>query len=90
MRKDALVDFEKAGRTDLLDVYKAEIEVLQTYLPAQMTEDEIKAIVEKAIDEGGIEREKKNMGKVMKAVMPLVKGKADGAVVKKVVDDIMQ
>lgn len=90
MRKDALVDFEKAGRTDLLDVYKAEIEVLQTYLPAQMTEDEIRAVVEKAIDENGIEREKKNMGKVMKAVMPLVKGKADGAVVKKVVDEIMK
>ncbi len=90
MRKDALVDFEKAGRTDLLDVYKAEIEVLQTYLPAQMTEDEIRAVVEKAIEDDGIEREKKNMGKVMKAVMPLVKGKADGAVVKKVVDEIMK
>ena len=90
MRKDALVDFEKAGRTDLLDVYKAEIEVLQTYLPAQMTEDEIRAVVEKAIEDDGIEREKKNMGKVMKAVMPMVKGKADGAVVKKVVDEIMK
>lgn len=89
MRKDALADFEKAGRTDLLDVYKAEIEVLQTYLPAQMTEDEVRDIVVKTMEEKGIAAEKKNMGAVMKAVMPLVKGKADGGVVKKVVDSIM-
>jgi len=90
MRKDALADFEKAGRTDLLDVYKAEIEVLQAYLPAQLTEDEVRAIVEKAIEDNGIEKEKKNMGRVMKAVMPLVKGKADGSIVKNVVDSIMK
>lgn len=89
MRKDAIADFEKAGRTDLLDVYKAEIEVLQAYLPAQLTEDEVREIVEKAIADNGIELEKKNMGKVMKAVMPLVKGRADGGIVKKVVDSIM-
>lgn len=89
MRKDAIADFEKAGRTDLLDVYKAEIEVLQAYLPAQMTEEEVRAVVEKAIADNGIELEKKNMGKVMKAVMPLVKGRADGGIVKKVVDSIM-
>ena len=89
MRKDALADFEKAGRTDLLEVYKAEIEVLQTYLPAQMTEDEVRAVVVKIMEEQGITAEKKNMGAVMKAVMPQVKGKADGGVVKKVVDSIM-
>ena len=89
MRKDALADFEKAGRTDLLEVYKAEIEVLQTYLPAQMTEDEVRAVVVKIMEEQGITPEKKNMGAVMKAVMPQVKGKADGGVVKKVVDSIM-
>ena len=46
MRKDALDDFEKAGRTDLLDSYKAEIEVLSKYLPEQLSTDEIKKIVE--------------------------------------------
>ncbi|MDO4481691.1 MAG: GatB/YqeY domain-containing protein [Bacillota bacterium] len=90
MRKDALADFEKAGRTDLLDVYKAEIEVLQTYLPAQMTEDEVRAVVVETMEEQGISPEKKNMGAVMKAVMPQVKGKADGGIVKKVVDSIMK
>ena len=89
MRKDALADFEKAGRTDLLEVYKAEIEVLQTYLPAQMTEDEVRAVVVKIMEEQGITPEKKNMGAVMKAVMPQVTGQADGGVVKKVVDSIM-
>ncbi len=89
MRKDALADFEKAGRTDLLDVYKAEIDILQSYLPKQLSEDEVRSIVTKAMEEAGIAPEKKNMGMIMKTVMPLVKGKADGGIVKKVVDSII-
>ena len=89
MRKDALADFEKAGRTDLLDVYKAEIDVLQAYLPEQLSEDEVRSIVTKAMEEAGIAPEKKNMGMIMKTVMPLLKGKADGGVVKKVVDSLI-
>ena len=53
MRKDALADFEKAGRTDLLDVYKAEIDILQSYLPEQLSEDEVRSIVTKAMEEAG-------------------------------------
>ena len=89
MRKDALADFEKAGRTDLLDVYKAEIDVLQAYLPEQLSEDEVRSVVTKAMEEAGIAPEKKNMGMIMKTVMPLLKGKADGGVVKKVVDSMI-
>ena len=89
MRKDALSDFEKAGRTDLLDVYKAEIDILQSYLPEQLSEEEVRDIVTKAVEEAGIAPEKKNMGLIMKTVMPLVKGKADGGVVKKVVDSMI-
>ncbi len=89
MRKDALADFEKAGRTDLLDVYKAEIEILQTYLPAQLTEQEVRGIVEETVRQLDLSMEKKNMGKVMKAVMPQVKGRADGGLVKKVVESLM-
>lgn len=89
MRKDALADFKKAGRTDLLDVYKAEIDILQSYLPKQLSEDEVRAIVTKAMEEAGIAPEKKNMGMIMKTVMPLVKGKADGGIVKKVVDSMI-
>lgn len=90
MRKDALQDFEKAGRTDLLDVYKAEIEILETYLPAQLSAEEVKAIVLEAVAELGIVPEKKSMGQIMKAVMPKVKGKADGAIVKSVVESLME
>ena len=89
MRKDALADFEKAGRTDLLDVYKAEIDILQSYLPEQLSEDEVRSVVTKAMEEAGIAPEKKNMGMIMKTVMPLLKGKADGGVVKKVVDSMI-
>lgn len=90
MRKDALADFEKAGRTDLLEVYKAEIKILQTYLPKQLSEGEVLEVVKKAIEENGIEPIKKNMGQVMKTVMPLVKGKADGGIVKKAVDSLLK
>ena len=69
MRRDALADFEKAGRTDLLDGYKKEIEVLERYLPEEMSEEEILAAVEKIADEEGIERSMKSMGVMMKAAI---------------------
>ena len=77
MRKDALSDFEKAGRMDLADAYKQEIEVLQKYLPAQLSADEIRDIVKATAAELGIEGGKQNMGKLMGAVMGKVKGVAD-------------
>ena len=77
MRKDALSDFEKAGRMDLADAYKQEIEVLQKYLPAQLSADEIRDIVKATAAELGIEGGKQNMGKLMGAVMGKVKGVAE-------------
>ncbi|MBK5245785.1 MAG: GatB/YqeY domain-containing protein [Peptostreptococcaceae bacterium] len=88
MRKDALSDFEKAGRTDLLDSYNREIEILMTYLPAQLTLEEIQVIAKTTMAELGIEGEKQNMGKLMKAVMPKVKGSADGGDVKKAIESL--
>lgn len=88
MRKDALSDFEKAGRTDLLDAYNREIEILMTYLPAQLTVEEIQVIAKATMAELGIEGEKQNMGKLMKAVMPKVKGSADGGDVKKAIESL--
>ncbi len=85
MRADALADFEKAGRTDLADAYKAEMAILQKYLPQQLTEDEILAIVKETAAALGIEGGKQNMGKLMGAVMGKTKGKADGNTVRKVV-----
>lgn len=89
MRKDALSDFEKAGRTDLADDYKAEIEILMSYLPEQMDASKIKEVVQAAADEMGIEKDKKNMGRLMGAVMKKVKGLADGNDVRKAVEEFL-
>ncbi len=89
MRKDALADFEKAGRTDLSDSYKAEIEVLSRYLPKQLTEEEILTIVKETAFALGITEGKQNMGKLMGAVMGKVKGVADGNMVKKAVESFL-
>ena len=88
MRKDALSDFEKAGRTDLVDAYNKEIEILMAYLPKQLTIEEITEIVLAAKEELGI-TDKSGMGKLMGAVMPKVKGLADGNDVKKVVQSVL-
>jgi hypothetical protein len=89
MRKDALADFEKAGRTDLVEAYKAEIEILNRYLPEQLSEEKIAEIVKATAADLGIEGGKQNMGKLMGPVMAKVSGMADGNTVKKVVMDFL-
>ncbi len=89
MRKDALADFEKAGRTDLLESYNKEIEVLMKYLPKQLTGDEILKIVQETASQLSIESGKQNLGKLIGAVMPKVKGVADGGEVKKVIEQFL-
>ena len=69
MRKDALADFEKAGRTDLVESYKAEIEILNRYLPEQLSEEKIMEVVKETAAALGIEGGKQNMGKLMGPVM---------------------
>ena len=89
MRKDALADFEKAGRTDLAQSYKAEIDVLMAYLPKQLTFDEILEVVKTTAEGMGITEGKQNMGKLMGAVMGKVKGVADGGEVRKAVEQFL-
>ena len=79
-RRDSLPEFEKSGRTDLIDNLNKEIEVLLGYLPEQLTEDEIQKIAEETIAETGAAT-MKDMGKVMGAVSSKVKGRADNRVV---------
>ena len=79
-RRDSLPEFEKSGRTDLIENLNKEIEVLLGYLPEQLTEDEIQKIVEETIAETGAAT-MKDMGKVMGAVSSKVKGRADNRVV---------
>lgn len=79
-RRDAIAEYEKGGRTDLADKEKAEIAVLEGYLPEPLTEQELAAIVDQAIAESGAQGPK-DMGKVMKLVTPRTQGRADGKVV---------
>ena len=89
MRRDALADFEKAGRTDLVESYNAEIEILTRYLPEQLSEEKLREIVAETAAALGIEGGKQNMGKLMGPVMGKVKGLADGNAVKKVVQEFL-
>jgi len=75
-RRDSIAAYESANRHDLADVEKFEVTVLQTYLPQQLTEDEIKAILEKVVVDSGAAGIK-DMGKVMAEIKPLVAGRAD-------------
>ena len=75
-RKDSIIEFEKGGREDLVEATNKEIEILSAYLPEQLTDDEINVIIDKVFEEVKPESPK-DMGKVMKAVNPLVKGRAD-------------
>ncbi|MEK4511914.1 GatB/YqeY domain-containing protein [Paenibacillus sp. FSL K6-2524] len=88
-RKDALQDFEQAGRDDLAEKVKAEAEILAEYLPEQLNEEEIKVIVQQTIQETGASS-KADIGKVMSALMPKVKGRADGKLVNQAVQQLLQ
>ena len=85
-RRDSLPDYVKSGREDLIEKLNKEIEILLSYLPEQLSEDEIQKIVEEAIAATGA-ASVKEMGKVMGIVNPKLKGRADmkvvGALVKK-------
>jgi hypothetical protein len=79
-RQDSIAQFEKGGRNDLADKEKAELEILKTYLPEEMSEEEIGRIVEESIRECGASS-MKDMGDVMKKVMSKVAGRADNKLV---------
>ncbi len=86
MRRDSLEEFQKADRSDLVGNLEREIEVLMTYLPKQLTEAEVKALVIEAVAVTGASGPK-DMGKVMAALMPKVKGCADGKLVNALVKE---
>lgn len=75
-RRDSITAFEGAGRTDLADIEKYEVSVLQTYMPKQMSDAEISAIIDQVIADSGAQGAK-DMGKVVGLVKPLVAGMAD-------------
>jgi uncharacterized protein YqeY len=83
-RRESIEQYEKAGRQDLVDKEKAELEVIMSYMPQQMGREEIEALVRDAVAESGAAGPA-DMGKVMKVLMPKVKGRADGKLVNEVV-----
>ncbi|HJV17282.1 MAG TPA: GatB/YqeY domain-containing protein [Bacillales bacterium] len=83
-RKDSLHEFDKAGRKDLAEKLRAELTIVELYMPKQLSEEELSEVVQETISEIGA-NSKADMGKVMAAIMPKVKGKADGSLVNKLV-----
>jgi hypothetical protein len=79
-RRDSIEQFEKGGRPDLVEKEEAELKVIREFMPAQMSETELDAIIAEAIRETGAAGVR-DMGKVMKILMPRVTGKADGKTV---------
>lgn len=88
-RKDSLSEFEKAGRYDLVEKVKVEIAIVEKYMPQQLTEEEIRQLVQEVMTQTGA-TSPKDFGKVMGAMMPKVKGKADGNQVNAIVKELLQ
>ena len=87
-RRESIEQYEKGNRPDLADKERAELAIIQGYMPAQLGKDEVAALVKEAIAETGAAGAK-DMGKVMKALMPKVKGKADGKLVNELVKELL-
>jgi uncharacterized protein len=88
-RKESIDQFTKGNRPDLADKESKELKVLEAYMPKQLTEDEVAAIVRQAITDTGAVT-KQDMGKVMKAVVEKTKGKADGKIVSQIVMGLLK
>ena len=85
-RKDAIFEYQKAGREELSQKEEQELKVLQKYLPEEMTEEQIKKEVDKTIEELNA-KGRDNFGRVMQAVMSKLKNRADGALVNKIIKE---
>ncbi|EGP4953359.1 GatB/YqeY domain-containing protein [Enterococcus faecium] len=88
-RRDSLHEFEEAGRDDLAEKVKSEIVIVEKYMPEQLSDEEIRQLVQEAITQTGASS-MKEFGKVMGAIMPKVKGKADGNQVNAIVKELLQ
>ena len=86
MRNDSIKEFEAAGRSDLVEQNKKQIEILNTYMPKQLSEEELTEIIDKVFEEVK-PTSQKDMGLIMKNISPLVKGKADMSLVNKLVKE---
>ena len=88
-RQDSIEQFEKGGRQDLADKEKKELEILRSYLPAQISDEELKTMIQEAIAATGA-ASAKDTGRVMKEVMAKAAGRADGKVVCQILREILK
>jgi len=88
-RKDSISQFRDAGRTDLQETEEYELKVIESYLPEMMSEAEIRGLASEVIENTGA-ASPSDMGKVMGALMPKVKGKADGTLVNRIVRELLE
>lgn len=89
VRQETIEDAKKAERQDLVDIAKAEMAILEEYLPESLTPEELEALIKETIAEVGASS-MADMGNVMKAVMPKVQGRADGGQVNQLVRQLLQ
>ena len=87
-RQESIVEYRKGGREDLVAEEEAELAILQTYLPQQLTREEIEVEARQVIDEVGASNPR-DIGKVMKPLMARLKGRADGRLVNQVVRELL-
>ena len=86
-RRETLEEIKDSGRTDLIEETKAEMAVLQKYLPAELSEEEIRKVVQETVE--ALAPEERNLGSVMKPVMARLKGRADGKVINRIVREAL-
>lgn len=88
-RKESIEEFGKGGRQDLVEKEERELSIIESYLPEQLSEDEVRDIIDRTIQEVGA-TSAGDLGKVMGKLMPLLKGKADGKKVNQMVRERLQ
>ncbi len=88
-KRDAIVEFQKGDRQDLVELTEKEIDILLEYLPLQLTEEELDKIVKAAIEEVDA-KTAKDIGKVMGSILPKVKGKADGSTINRLAREYLK
>ncbi|POZ90925.1 MULTISPECIES: GatB/YqeY domain-containing protein [unclassified Petrotoga] len=88
MREDSIEQFEKADRIDLAEKERKEVEILQSYLPEQLSDEELKKIIEETISEVNA-TSKKDFGKVMKLIIQKVQGRADGKKISEILSSLL-
>jgi uncharacterized protein len=88
-RQEALADYERAGRPELLEDLLREISLLKGYLPPQLSAEELAELVRQAVSEAGA-TSKKDMGRVMGLLMPRLRGRAGGAAARQAVEEVLK